>query len=437
MRRLNVVATVSMLMAVALMSAQPAHAVPLAFELRVTGGVPGSLITGLGTGCPDLAGDEPDGTFWLGNDPILFEPTIPIDSAPDGSFSFTFVVPQKATGSYPVHVLCGSQAAINGFDIMNNPHGRLERWAGADRYKTAARISSIAYAPGVSAVCVASGENYPDGLAGAPVAAIKRSPLLLTRTDALSTATAAELVRLKPRDIIILGGPSAVSERVATQLKALTPAPVMRWAGRDRYSTAAAIAALNFQGRADLGSFVASGQGFADALAGAAAAGSRQQPLLLTVPSSLTPSTAHAMRQLKVQGARILGGTSAVSTRVEQQLTELVPEGTIRLAGRDRYATSTAISAKTFPDGSVVAFIASGLDFPDALAGAAVAGMAGAPVLLTSPNSLSPSVVAELKRLKLSKIIIHVRPTRHVQPMNRRHLGHPPSRCKERIRRRR
>lgn len=406
MKRLKFFAAMLITIGMAFTAGQPARAAALSFELNITEATPGSVVTGLGIGCADLAGDEADGTVWLGDDPVLVEPTIPIDSAPDGSFSFSFVVPQKATGTYRVHVSCGTAGAINQFDITNNPHGRLERWAGADRYTSAATISSRAFAPSVSAAFVTSGENYPDGLAGAPVAAIRRSPVLLTGRDALPAATSAELLRLKPQEIIILGGPAAVSQRVAMQLSTLAVGHVTRWAGPDRYGTAAAIALLNFKGRADLGSSLASGENFADALSGAAAAGSRQQPLMLTAPSALPTSTAQAIQQLKVQGARILGGTGAVSARVEQQLTQLVPEGTTRLAGRDRFATSAAISANAFPDGSVVAFIASGLDFPDALTGAAVAGMAKAPVLLTSPDSLPSSVVAELKRLKLSKIII-------------------------------
>ena len=49
--------------------------------------------------------------------------------------------------------------------------------------------------------------------------------------------------------------------------------------------------------------------------------------------------------------------------------------GTVtRLAGEDRYATAAQVSAATYPDGADTAYLATGADFPDALAGAAVAG---------------------------------------------------------------
>src|SRR3972149_1259626 len=55
-----------------------------------------------------------------------------------------------------------------------------------------------------------------------------------------------------------------------------------------------------------------------------------------------------------------------------------------RLAGRDRYATAAAISAATFAPGVPVVYVATGLDFPDALAGPAGGGGPGAAARLLS-----------------------------------------------------
>ena len=45
-----------------------------------------------------------------------------------------------------------------------------------------------------------------------------------------------------------------------------------------------------------------------------------------------------------------------------------------RLAGSDRYRTSAVISASAFDAGVPIAFIATGLNFPDALSAGPVAG---------------------------------------------------------------
>ncbi|MER3418948.1 MAG: hypothetical protein C4343_07685, partial [Chloroflexota bacterium] len=65
-----------------------------------------------------------------------------------------------------------------------------------------------------------------------------------------------------------------------------------------------------------------------------------------------------------------------------------------RLAGSDRYATAAAISAATFPSGGVpVAYVATGLNYPDALAGSVAAARAGGPLLLVTQDAI-PSATA-------------------------------------------
>ena len=81
------------------------------------------------------------------------------------------------------------------------PVGRL--W-GAGRYSTAVRISEAAFSPGVERVYVATGENFPDALAGG-AASGGEGPILLVRKDVIPSATVNELRRLKPKRIVVLG----------------------------------------------------------------------------------------------------------------------------------------------------------------------------------------------------------------------------------------
>ena len=76
-----------------------------------------------------------------------------------------------------------------------------------------------------------------------------------------------------------------------------------------------------------------------------------------------------------------------------------------RASGADRFGTAAAV-AGLFPVGVPVAFVATGSTFPDALAGAAVAGAQGAPVLLTSPTSLPSVTASALARLKPARIVV-------------------------------
>ena len=77
-----------------------------------------------------------------------------------------------------------------------------------------------------------------------------------------------------------------------------------------------------------------------------------------------------------------------------------------RLAGADRYATSVAVSAATFPDGADAVFIATGLAFPDALAAVPAAAAAGGPLLLVPPDELPAVVADEIRRLAPARAVV-------------------------------
>jgi hypothetical protein len=107
-----------------------------------------------------------------------------------------------------------------GSTLASYTSGPVARLSGGDRYATAAAISAATFKPGVSVAYIANGGNFPDALAGAPVAGLEAGPLLLVARDAIPAATAAELSRLKPARIVILGGAGVVSDSVAALLGA-------------------------------------------------------------------------------------------------------------------------------------------------------------------------------------------------------------------------
>jgi peptidoglycan-N-acetylglucosamine deacetylase len=127
---------------------------------------------------------------------------------------------------------------------------------------------------------VATGVNFPDALAGGAAAAVAQAPVLLVGTDHVPDLVAAELRRLKPREVRVLGGAAAVSDAVLAELGGLTGTTPRRLAGPDRYATAAAVVQDAFPGTVDT-VYVATGVNFPDALAGGAAAAVAQAPVLL------------------------------------------------------------------------------------------------------------------------------------------------------------
>ena len=281
------------------------------------------------------------------------------------------------------------------------------RLAGDNRYATAAAISRSTFVPHVPYVFVATGSGFPDALAGGALAAQVGAPLLLVGSASVPAATLNEIKRLKPFNIIVLGGPAVIADGVVDQLRSYddpTAGETIRLAGPDRYATAAAISRAAFGANVPT-AFISTGANFPDALAGAPASAALGGPLLLTASASLPAATRTELSRLKPQRIVILGGTSVVSGTVAQQLDAYTSGPVSRWSGADRYATAAAVAGKAFPTAGS-AFVANGLGFPDALAGGPSAGAWLGPLLLSSPTSLPTPTKQELRRLKPVRVFV-------------------------------
>jgi putative cell wall-binding protein len=280
----------------------------------------------------------------------------------------------------------------------------VTRLAGADRYATAAAVSAATFDPRVPVAFVARGDTYADALAGGPAAVVDGGPMLLVGST-IPPAIATELTRLRPARIVVLGGPLAVSDGLVTALHAYTTGSVSRLAGADRYATAAAISAATFSPGVGA-AYIATGSGFADALAGAAAAGRGHDPILLVPPGTVPASVSEELGRLRPQSVIILGGPAAVSDAAAASLAADTGGGVTRLAGPDRYATAVAVSSASYPGAAGRAYLASGLGFPDALAGGVAAALAPGPLLLVPGSCVPAGVAAEIGRLDPAGLVV-------------------------------
>jgi putative cell wall-binding protein len=214
-------------------------------------------------------------------------------------------------------VIAGGTAAVSqavADAVKQYTSGSVTRVSGADRFATAAALSASAFAPGVAIAFVATGAGFADALGAGAVGAARRSPVLLTSRDALPAATAAELDRLNPERILVLGGFDAVSPAVEQSTGAYSSI-TGRVAGTDRFGTAAAVADLLNPNGGTV--YLASGRSFADALAAAPAAGRTSSPLLLVEPSCAPDATRAAIDRYAPERLVVLGGPQAVSPDAE------------------------------------------------------------------------------------------------------------------------
>ncbi|HEX2222192.1 MAG TPA: cell wall-binding repeat-containing protein [Candidatus Limnocylindria bacterium] len=278
---------------------------------------------------------------------------------------------------------------------------------GTDRYGVAAAISRAHFAPGVPAVFVATGQNFPDALAGGPIAARMGVPILLVRSGDIPAPTADELRRLAPNRIIILGGTASVSGTVAANLGAYqTGGGVQRISAADRYGLAAAVSQAYVPAGVAV-VYVATGENFPDALSGGVGAGRAGTSILLVRGGGIPSSTATELRRLRPGRIVVLGGPGSVSDGVVSALRAYATSGQVtRIGGRDRYDVAVGVSRSAYPNGAAALYVANGQNYPDALTAVPAAARAGASLLLVPSDRLPTAVRDEARRLLPTRLAI-------------------------------
>lgn len=302
---------------------------------------------------------------------------------------------------------CSGFAPTAGHALAYGHRARVERVSGSTRMGTSVALSSEVHARGSSRVAlIARADAYPDALAGAPLAQKLGAPLLLTLRDRLDSAVAAEIDRLGVREVVVLGGEAAVSNRVLQELRARPSVQqVRRLSGSDRFETARRIAAE--VGGRDV--YVVEGassnpaRGWPDAVSVSALAARQQRPILLVTRDVVPPGTAAALTELRARSATIVGGTGAVSSAVQRQIASAVGgSGNVeRVSGNTRYSTSVEVARRAIADGAEPAstWIATGQDWPDALAaGPAAAATNG--ILILAPGREPAAVTGTVSFLR-------------------------------------
>ncbi|MFP3464425.1 cell wall-binding repeat-containing protein [Leifsonia sp. SIMBA_070] len=325
---------------------------------------------------------------------------------------FTASVPRSGDGQYT--------ACVTALPASGNPSGPTDlgcraqfyssalggapagyRVQGSDRYATSVAVSQSAYpTPGVPVVYLASGQGYADAIAASAAAAAQKGPLLLTTGGDVPASVMAEVKRLAPPKIVVVGGQNVIADAVLAKLATIQP-NVQRIAGFDRFETSRQLAKYAFPGAT--GAYFAGGLNFPDALSAASAASAAGQPVLLVSGfGAADAATAGFVSTAKLKSATVVGGPVIVSPSFDSSL-QAAGLAVTRVGGADRYDTSHLVNAQRFSSAGTV-FVASGIDFPDALSAAAMAGAAKAPLYLSPGWCLPRSVGNDIVAMKASTV---------------------------------
>ena len=267
--------------------------------------------------------------------------------------------------------------------------------AGIDRYATAAEITFRAFPSSVSHAVIATGADFPDALAAAPLAGLNDAPILITGGSTLSWDTYFALYALDVKSVSIVGGTGAVSSAVESQIMAvlqsncgeLEQPRCTRFAGMSRVETAESIYAAGLAGACSSTAILTTGMNFPDGVSISPYAYATNSPIFLTSSSTnLSLSTDSYLSTADFDRVIIIGGSGVISDSLENLLSNRFGEGNvIRIGGVDRYETSLLIADWCKKEG-VLGWdglgVATGLNYPDALTGGALQGSTGSTMLL-------------------------------------------------------
>lgn len=263
----------------------------------------------------------------LAGAPAAARANAPILLTAHGSLPAATANELRRLGPSTIVVLGGPGAVSDAVVGMLAAHApSVVRWSGANRFETAAAISRNTFGAGVPVAYVATGRSFPDALAGGGVAGRAGGPILLVEPNGIPAATAAELRRLQPGRIVVLGGPGPVSDGVLHALVDFaTSGSATRLAGPDRYATAVAISQSAYGAGGSDAVFVATGTNFPDGLAGGPIAALVPGPLLLVSPTSLPGVVGTELQRLDADTVYVIGGAGAVSEQVVNAMNWLLP----------------------------------------------------------------------------------------------------------------
>ena len=257
----------------------------------------------------------------------------------------------------------------------------VDRVHGQNRFKNAVEISKKGWSTAPK-VFIANGYQFADSLTGSPLAALNNAPILLTRDNFLPEETLEELIRLKTKEVVILGGELSVPKHIVSTLEK-NGFKVTRIGGNNRYTQAELVAneIMKVEGK-NRNAFLASGEVFPDALSIATVASNKRLPIFLTRRNRLEQAVKNAIPN--VNSWMIIGGKLTITETVENEMKKSGAK-VDRIDGRNRYEVNrNVLNYYGVPKEHL--YVTSGEHYSDTLPASVLASKENSGILLFRNN---------------------------------------------------
>jgi len=329
------------------------------------------------------------------------EKIITLSSLPVGKYYFALET--RNNKGYWSNPLISPFQIVDDGALINTKFNNISRYGGQNRFETSKIIAENTFPSKVNSVILASGNNFPDGLAGVTLSKEVNGPILLVDKGVNLTGSTPALQYISNRldksgKIYILGGEGVIDSSFVTYLINLgySENNIIRIYGKDRNETSVKIAEnLNLPGGSTV--IISSDGGFADSLSISPAAGFNKWPILLTPANELNKDIEEYLQIQKPSKVIIVGGTGVISENVKnsiKQVTGLDDSNIVRLSGKDRYETNVVINNYFYSNPVSKVYAAYGENFPDSLSGSASAAINNDPLILVSNNNTTSSATS-------------------------------------------
>lgn len=281
---------------------------------------------------------------------------------------------------------------------------------GKNRYETAIKISQEGWKKGANTVVIVNAYSTMEGIISSPLAAAFDAPILVVRKDTVFNEIKAELKRLNPKTVYMVGAENMISKTVSDQIRATTGATMLRVSGRTLGDTSARIADIISKKVGIEEVYIVSNQnGPADALSIAARAAERVQPILVTGRGSVSTYVQDFLYKFPAKRAYYIGGTSSIDHAVIKIVDGFLTQRdqSKRLAGNDRHYTNEKILREFYSSYEDRIYIAKSKNeaLVDSVTLGPLAGYNGAPVLITPTDKIAGAYNNFLSEAKVSEVI--------------------------------
>lgn len=278
---------------------------------------------------------------------------------------------------------------------------------GNTAFDTMSAIVSHGFSTTGKTVVISTSSNFKDALASNGLAGLYNAPILFTNSTSLPAQTKTQLTRLKPSHIIIVGGSAAISNNVFNEIQKVTGVTPQRYWGQNAADTANAIAKAGKGKWTNKNAIVITETSYQDGMSIGPYAYAKRSPIFYAKDGkTLTNNTLSTMKSLGITKIYIIGGSSAVSTNVENQI-KASGMNVERIWGQSAINTSQAVAQFSIKQGMKAngMGIANTNSYYDGLAAGPLLGKNNSVLVLTNSKDMS-AIKAIYSRKTVSSLYI-------------------------------